>query len=170
MGVTTVERNRAARKIGTRASNFASYEDKARLHSDVIPEGRFEGCWRWFGYLSNGVPRVGRHPEDGGIGPVNLRVALLTETQGRPKDGHSVTVTCGNLECVNPEHLRWETKDEFFGRVASLTRAKRAKISDERFQQAKEWEESGISVTEVAARLGVARQTVYSNWKRLGLK
>ncbi len=154
---------RKAQRLERRAANDATYEDRARLHS----EDTADGCWNWIGCVSNGVPRVGRRASDQKRGPINLRVALMEERGIHPDDGYNVVATCGNVDCVNPEHLGWETRDAFFGRIRqSMPR----KVSDERYQQAWTFLSSGMSVKDIAARLNVSRQTLYANWRRLGLR
>lgn len=155
---------RKAQRLNRRAHNDATYEERAELHSDVDTA---TGCWNWFGCVSNGVPRVGRRSSDPKRGPINLRVALMEERGQRPDGGYNVVPTCGNPMCVNPDHLGWETRDDFFGRIRqSMPR----KVSDERYQQAWTFLSSGMSVKDIAARLGVSRQTLYANWRRLGLR
>lgn len=161
MTVTPI-RARSATRIQRRAANDATYEERAKLHSTDS-----DGCWVWFGCVSNGVPRVGRRVSDGQKGPVNLRVALLEEQAERPEWAHSAVVTCGNSSCVNPDHLKWETKGEFFARVRQ---SQPTKISDERYRQAWDLHAEGMGVKELAARFAVSRQTLYHNWKRLGLR
>jgi hypothetical protein len=154
---------RKAQRLTRRAHNDATYVERAQLHS----EEQDGGCWMWIGCVSNGVPRVGRRSSDPKRGPINLRVALMEERGERPEDGYNVVATCGNVTCVNPEHLGWETRDAFFGRIRqSMPR----KVSDERYQQAWTFQSSGMSVKDIAARLGVSRQTLYANWRRLGLQ
>jgi hypothetical protein len=154
---------RKAQRLERRAHNNATYVERAQLHS----EEQGSGCWNWIGCVSNGVPRVGRRSSDPKRGPINLRVALMEERGERPADGYNAVATCGNVACVNPEHLGWETRDAFFGRIRqSMPR----KVSDERYQQAWTFLSSGMSVKDIAARLGISRQTLYANWRRLGLR
>lgn len=153
---------RQATRIPKRASNDATYEERARLHSDETSDG----CWEWFGCVSSGVPRVGRRVSDNRRGPINLRVALLEERGERPDWAYAGVASCGNPACVNPEHLEWESKSDFFGRVR---RSMPHKISDDRYRQAWSLHSQGMSVKELAARFQVSRQTLYHNWKRLGL-
>lgn len=157
-------RFRPSRTLDVRAPVGASYVDRARLHSDLIAEGPFAGCWTWFGHVSGGVPRVSRAPGDG-KGPVNVRVAMLTEMQGRPEWAHTASPTCGNYECVNPEHLAWETKQAFHARIG----APRVKVSDERIIEAWHQRLDGIPVTDIAARLNLSRSALYARWHRLNL-
>lgn len=158
----------AKKKTGPRAKDYATYLEKAKLHSVEVTEGPFEGCWEWVGAMANGVPRASRHPDAEARGPVNLRVALLTELRKRPKTAHNVTTSCGNQKCVNPRHLKWESKAQFRKRVAETNRQHKSRVDDDRYREAIEW--TDLTVPEVAARLGVSRATLYSNWARLGLK
>jgi transposase-like protein len=66
--------------------------------------------------------------------------------------------------------LKWETRDQFFGRVASIVRVHSQKLSDDRYRQAWDLHRTGMTVKDVAARFSVSRQTLYANWKRLGLR
>jgi hypothetical protein len=160
--------NRPASRLTTRAPNNATYEDRAALHSTVDEAG----CWHWIGHVSNGVPRVGRRAEPGKRPtPVNLRVVLLEERDGtKPEDAYAAVADCGSEDCVNPAHLKWETRDQFFGRVASIVRVHSQKLSDDRYRQAWDLHRTGMTVKDVAARFSVSRQTLYANWKRLGLR
>lgn len=157
-------RYRPARPAATRAPVGATYAERARLHSDVVEIGPFEGCWRWFGHISGGVPRVSRKPADG-RGPINVRVAMLDERAPRPEWAHTATMTCHNDECVNPEHLRWESKDEFHARIGKP----RVKVSDERIVEA--WRErlDGVPVKDIAMRLNLSRSALYARWHKMGL-
>lgn len=158
------QRFRPARTIEERSPVGATYADRARLHSEVVESGPFTGCWQWFGHLSGGVPRVSKAPKDG-KGPINVRVAILTEQQGRPEWAHTATPKCGNPDCVNPEHLAWESKDDFHVRLG----APRVKVSDQRIVEAWNQRLEGIPVTEIAARLNLSRSALYSRWHRMGL-
>lgn len=157
-------RFRPARVIEQRAATGAPYVDRARLHSDIVTEGPFAGCWSWFGHISGGVPRVSRAPKDG-KGPINVRVAMLTELHGRPDWAHTASPGCGNPDCVNPEHIRWESKDDFHTRIGGP----RVKVSDERIVEAWHQRCDGVPVTEIAARLNLSRSALYARWNRLRL-
>ncbi len=157
-------RYRPSRPAASRAPSGSSYTDRARLHSEIVESGPFAGCWTWFGHISGGVPRVSKNPADG-RGPINVRVAILTELQGRPADAHTASPMCGNDECVNPEHLRWETRQQFHTRIG----APRVKVSDERIIEAWQQRLEGIPVKEIAARLNLSRSALYARWHRLQL-
>lgn len=162
MSFRPMEQQEAVR-IPTRAPNNATYVERAKLHSVQQPNG----CWDWFGCVSSGVPRVGRRSSDRRRGPINIRVALLEEIGPRPEWAYAAIAACGNPLCVNPEHLQWETKEDFFARVR---RSMPHKISDDRYLQAWALHSEGMPVKELAVRFQVSRQTLYQNWKRLDLR
>jgi len=151
-----------------RADAGASYMDRARLHS--IPDG---DCLVWQGSTANGVPRVGRSAADRAtsMAPINLRVAVLAEVRPpRPPDAYTAHATCGTDLCVNPDHLAWETRDEFYGRLSTAPASRPAlKWSDERIREAWDWHQGGVSVSECAVRLGISRSRLYKRWSRLDL-
>ncbi|MFZ4431564.1 MAG: hypothetical protein ACOYOQ_00055 [Microthrixaceae bacterium] len=160
----TKVRYRPATPIGTRAPADASYEERARLHSEVVETGPYAGCWEWFGHISGGVPRVSRRKPH--RGPVNLRVAMLEERGvARPEDTRTASPKCGNDFCVNPDHLIWETKDEFHARISR----KQFKVSEDRIRDAWEQRQNGVPVKDIAARLKMARSSLYARWAALGL-
>lgn len=100
-----------AQRIGTRAANDATLLDRVKLH--VRSNG---DCWEWIGTMTSTSPRVwwqGR--------PVNARVALFASLNDRPPDAYHVVPTCGNDMCVNPDHQRWETRQEFYQRARRLS-------------------------------------------------
>lgn len=154
------------RHVRTRVPNYASYLDKAKLHSEPAPGGT--GCWEWFGLTVSGVPRVSRHPDDeSASGPVNLRVALLAEVAGRPDWAFNAKMDCGRTDCVNPDHMAWEDESAFRARVAATNRERKTRVTDDRYKAAVHWDGSAA---EIADRLGVSRATLYSHWARLGLR
>lgn len=83
---------------------------KARTHHTLeslkartIEEG---DCWLWQGYITNSTPQVIGYP-DGKKKMVSVRRMLRELVTGQPQpDGHYGT-TCGNHECVNPDHAIW---------------------------------------------------------------
>lgn len=106
------KRIRAATRVGTRAANDAPLVDRVKLHVRDA-----DGCWEWIGSTTSGVPRIwwqGR--------PVNARVALYSAVNDRPPDAYHVVPTCNNSWCVNPDHQRWETRDEFYRRSHQLSK------------------------------------------------
>lgn len=157
-------RFRPSRTLDVRSPVGASYVDRARLHSDRVEGGPFDGCWTWFGHISGGVPRVSKAPADG-KGPINVRVAILTEVHGRPEWAHTASPTCGNVDCVCPDHLKWESKDEFHIRIGKP----RVKVSDERIVEAWHQRLDGVPVTDIAARLNISRSALYARWHRMEL-
>jgi hypothetical protein len=75
------------------------------LQARTIEEG---DCWLWQGYHQNGTPQVMHYP--GGKRRMYSVRRLFRELQaGRAMpDGHYGN-TCGNPQCVSPDHTIWKT-------------------------------------------------------------
>lgn len=74
------------------------------LQARTIEEGE---CWLWQGYIANNTPQVVAYP-DGKKKMVSVRRLLRELTTGQKQpDGHYGN-TCGNHQCVNPEHTIWK--------------------------------------------------------------
>jgi len=83
----------------------------------------------------------------------------------RPPDTRTASVTCGHDFCVNPEHVHWESKDAFHARISR----RQAKVSEERIREAWQQRTEGVPVKDIAARLKMARSSLYARWAGLGL-
>lgn len=145
-------------KTGTRASNGATALDRAKIHSQ--PDG---DCWIWQGYLhgSSGVPFMNGSYN----APQPLQPALLEEVSGgRPKWAKATTTTCGNRACVNPEHLKWETQDEY--RLRCRRSQSVSKMTLEQVNEAWRRKQAGESATALAAEYGISRIGLYRQWDR----
>jgi hypothetical protein len=81
-----------------------TYHTIETLKARTIDEG---DCWLWQGYIQNGTPQV-MHYRQNKKGMYSVR-RLLRELQvGRAMpDGHYGN-TCGNPQCVSPDHTLWK--------------------------------------------------------------
>lgn len=146
-------------KSGKRVPNNATFLQRAELHSEQQGD-----CWKWLGYTTNGSPTVARSKQQ----PVNLRTALLTELGvERPEGAHTATVTCGNRDCVNPKHIRWETPKEYSLRCRSR---QPTKITLDQIAEAWERRQKGEVVAQIARDYAISRQGLYRQWEQWGYK
>jgi hypothetical protein len=77
------------------------------LKARTIEEG---DCWLWQGYIVNSTPQVIGYP-DGKKKMVSVRRMLRELVTGQKQpDGHFGN-TCGNHQCVNPDHAIWRGQD-----------------------------------------------------------
>lgn len=84
-------------------------------------------CWGWLGHFSTrGAPMVWEIVGEGKTKKKRqIRAQRISWTlfKGPIPDGHIVGVTCGNLACSNPRHLRCGKQGEIVGPQLRLTRA-----------------------------------------------
>lgn len=126
-------------------------------------------CWLWQGALSHGTTPVMRI--DGDRRLVSVRRHVL-ELKGVKVAGRKAYPSCGNVECVNPEHVMAMTPSQMLTRVAASTgyaeaQTRRAKIAaakrklspitPELVQEIRTSPESGHAI---ARRLGFCQSTV----------
>lgn len=142
-------------KTGTRAPNGATALERAKLHSE--PDG---DCWIWQGYVWQGQPMINSAENI----PQMLRPALLIELTGpRPEWARSNTTTCGNPLCVNPDHIKWETMEEYRRRCRSRVASK---MTMAEVEQAWKRKQAGESATALANEYGISRVGLYRQWDR----
>ena len=146
-----------------------------RFESKIVKEYNPEGCWLWnaskekggYGSFWNGKNICKAH-----------RYSYELFREKIPKD-LCVLHTCDNRWCVNPEHLWLGTYQDNAidmvkkGRHCDVNGAKngRAKLSTNDIYQIKKDFDDGMSVTNIANRLGVWNTTVYDilnreTWKK----
>ena len=68
------------------------------IHAMCVDEG---DCWNWNGYMANTSPYVNH---DGKMQSVRRLLFALTDKKAMPKSKYYAS-TCGNVACVNPDHL-----------------------------------------------------------------
>jgi hypothetical protein len=130
-------------------------------------------CWHWQGGRSGKTPAL-RH----GDKTVNARRYIFTELLERKlAPGRMVTMSCGNLDCVAPDHLKQATRQQLqrataertkYGadrvRSAKISKAKRARspYPDELVEQVRAMEGSAKGI---ARELGLCASTV-NEWRK----
>ena len=72
------------------------------------------GCWEWTGAYSPGNRYWAPVVREGGQGSRVLRAVrwVLQQKTGESGEGLEAGHACDNQRCVNPEHLRWVTREE----------------------------------------------------------
>lgn len=66
------------------------------------------GCWNWIGNIHKGQPRITRNGNK-----LDARQFYFQEKYGiQPTRSDPIINTCGNPNCVNPEHFRQRTETE----------------------------------------------------------
>ena len=142
-------------KTGTRAPNGAGALDRAKLHSELQGD-----CWIWKGYVWQGNPMMNSSANT----PMLLRPTLLEELHGeRPEWAKAATTTCGNRLCVNPDHVKWETMDEYRRRCRAKAAAK---MTVEQVEESWKRKQAGESVTSLDEEYGISRIGLYRQWDR----
>jgi hypothetical protein len=74
-----------------------------------------------------GQPKYSSKREDGGTKTIQVRRTVWEDAKGKIPAGLLVTMTCGNVKCVNPDHMKLATKSEVVAKVARnpVTQARR---------------------------------------------
>ena len=76
------------------------------LKARTIEEG---DCWLWQGYIQNNTPQVA-HYIDGKKKMVSVRKLMRELDTGRPQPKGHYSNTCGQCDCVNPDHTLWRSE------------------------------------------------------------
>lgn len=123
------------------------------------------GCWHWLGVTVRGVP----------VFQMARKRYRVTRMAAGLKPGRYVEMTCCNIDCVNPAHIRAVTRSYYVRRDC----ANRRKLTFVQMRQARkrsglckldevkaaeirrQWAE-GISLRKIARPLGVSAQTVHN--------
>lgn len=150
--------------VRTRAKPGATLDERIAAHST-----RDHGHLIWNGLTNRGVPGLVTYSAiDDDVFPVpdgrkyhNVRhIQLAKSGRPRPSTGNwTATVTCGRIDCVNPDHLTWTN------RRADVTLPN--DVVDDLIQR---HARGDLNVADEADRLGVGRQTVYRAMHRRGYR
>jgi hypothetical protein len=130
-------------------------------------------CWHWQGGKSNRTPAL-----RDGEKTVNVRRYIFTELLGRAaQPGRLISMSCGHLDCVAPDHLVQRTRKQMQAEAARRTQygssivrntkiamAKRARspYTDEFIEQVRAMEGSS---REIARQLNLHSSTV-NQWRK----
>jgi hypothetical protein len=119
-------------------------------------------CWEWKG-ACNGVghPKVAWMNEDGRTHKSARRV-VWTIVRGELPDTKLVTVSCGNIRCLNPAHLKLTSKAE----VARRTNAKPSTQFKRRVKAAAAKQATEGKITMEIAREIRASEKTGKDWAR----
>lgn len=124
-------------------------------------------CWIWKGAYSHKAPAINI-----GGRSTNVRRFITGTLQGKSIKGRYVTVCCGDLKCVAPDHLRVVNRSQLNKQIADITgyahsvtrsvrlaeaRRRQARLSPEQVELIRQ---SSLSNAVLARQLGVAKSTV----------
>lgn len=138
------------------------------LKARCVEEG---DCWLWQGYLTNKTPQVFTKV-DGKRAMVSVRKLLRELATGQPQPAGHYGNTCGNYQCVCPEHTLWKGEDAHMRYMAKRrtvspmlasklrrirVEAGQAKLDEAKAQAIRLSEESGPALAE---RYGVSRSLI----------
>ncbi len=141
-------------------------------------------CWEWQGACNgSGHPKVAWLNEEGRTHKSARRVAWMLGARGPLPDNKLVTVGCGNIRCLNPQHLKLTSKAEVarktnarastrFKRKVNAAAANRAKLGKITMEIAREIRASKKTCTQLAQELGcsvslVSKVRVNRSWVEL---
>lgn len=85
------------------------------LQARTIEEG---DCWLWQGYIQNGTPQVMYYRKDK-KGMYSVRRLLRELQNGRTMPDGQYGNTCGNPQCVSPDHTLWKNTKTHMRDMAS---------------------------------------------------
>jgi hypothetical protein len=78
-----------------------------------------DDCWIWAGATSHGLPSVKRF-KDGEGATVSARRVMYEASRGRAlRPSDRVSTRCGNVACLNPEHLKRNSFTDVAKKVAA---------------------------------------------------
>lgn len=135
------------------------------IKKHVVEEG---DCWNWTGALQScgSVPTMRWH---GRVGAVRRFILL---DRGVDLGKRLATYTCGNAECVNPEHIAPATRQRVQVRTVGESRytsnpMRRKRLADKARLHSKLTLEQALAIRQadgkqddIAARFGVSQATV----------
>lgn len=131
-------------------------------------------CWEWQGYSAHGTPQVFAPSEGSKRRMVSVRRLFRELITGQAQPDGFYSVSCGNVECVNPDHTLFRTGRNHYKSMAkqvgkSPTRglkisqyhrtSGRAKLDESKAQEIRLSNESGPVLAE---RYGVNRSLISS--------
>lgn len=70
------------------------------LESNILKDHGPGDCWGWRGPTDNGYPFC-----NFGGQRFSARTLIYEIFHGKPRKGHSILLSCGNVTCLNPEHM-----------------------------------------------------------------
>jgi hypothetical protein len=160
------ERNgiRCAHFIACHAGGHTLATIKARCAVDARDA---DSCWQWIGGTSNGRPYANHHGRNRSV-----RALAFDLAAERPlKKGEVLRMSCGDVMCVNPAHMRRQSRAALLhenaaranpllraARMAAISRAgSQAKLTAEAADEIRAWTGPAHAI---AARHGVSAQMV----------
>lgn len=129
-------------------------------------------CWEWQGYSAHGTPQVFSPAGNPKRRMVSVRRLFRELIAGQPQPDGFYSVSCGNVECVNPDHTLFRTEKLHFkamgkkvgsSPVRSLKLSQyhrtngKAKLSESKAQEIRLSNESGPVLAE---RYGVNKSLI----------
>ncbi len=149
--------------------NELTKEQVKNLHLRVEGLSRFEGdCWIYTGYARRKtcVPEIAIYANSKAKAHFSVRLVQYGFYKGRVPLNHVVRPTCGQMRCVNPEHLRTVPKGELLRsvsnehiRIAKWTQHRRGR-SLLSMELAEEFKASKEPATRIAPRYGIHPETI----------
>lgn len=129
-------------------------------------------CWEWQGYSAHGTPQVFSPKNGSKRRMVSVRRLFRELVTGQEQPDGFYSVSCGNVECVNPDHTLYRTERGHFKSMAKKVGASpvralklsqyhrtvgKAKLTEEKAQEIRLSNESGPVLAE---RYGVNRSLI----------
>ena len=71
-------------------------------------------CWEWQGYSAHGTPQVFNRVDGSKRRMYSVRRLLRELIEGQAQPDGFYSVSCGNVECVNPDHTIFRTEKQHF--------------------------------------------------------
>ena len=176
--VNTCGNKRCVRLEHIEYSSFGRGLEKtvAEVLQDVVQDAKnANGCLVLEGYqtFSTGYPAVRSVGVAKQLGStsngVTVARVVMYAKEGRPEPGQHVRHLCGNVLCVNADHLTYGTRSDNM-RDMEVHGDGKAKVSDEDEARIRELVAHGLSQREVSARFGRHRATVNRIINRLRAK
>lgn len=138
----------------TRAPRGSSAWEKIVHHGWAVTES---GCWVW--QHAHNKTGYGITSEFGGRA-ITVHRASFERHHRTLLPGEIVMHTCDNPPCLNPEHLRAGTHVENTADMIAKRRHGNAAFTERKAQAVRLLHEDGMTMTEIAWRLGVDIMTV----------
>lgn len=150
-------------------SDFTPYEI-ARFWKCVAVPADPDGCWD--SHLKSHSDGYIRPDFGDRLGDQQLHRVSYALLVGPIPDGLNVLHTCDNKRCANPRHLyagtqRDNARDALArGQFPRGERYSRSRLTETQVREIRALRETGVSMSQIAARYGVCRATIWHVYHR----
>lgn len=138
--------------------------DEIKSQCDVAENG----CWHWMGARMRGIPVVQINYKRHRV----ARMTLLAQGKAIPKN-QFVFLTCGDINCVSPEHVELRTRSAYVTEAKKRmspqpyskkrdARAATARLNYDKARQIRELRKEGLSLWKIAMRFEVSPSAVHN--------